>query len=370
MRALLLIRILLLLLIGTPLIAHATPPTWADHPPEEYIVKRGDTLWCIAEKYLKEPWRWEEVWHANPSISDPNLIFPGDKIVIRGEGSHRTLGIARGKHWEKYHAYHASHKENGTEQNGHKLRPHIRVSKVDGAIPSIPLDHIRPFLNHSKVMTEDEIDAAPCVVALAGEHIVSGRGDTVYVDDYYPEMGKVFYFFREGEPYIDPVTHDFLGIEAEVVGEGQVVAHNDVATLYVSRSYREIEIGDRIIKEEEDKLKPFFNLQPPINNATGTIISVFGGVTQIGQYEVVVVTGGEDQNRRVGDVLAVYQKQKSIPIRIQDILTTNQERRVLEELPYVRVGETIVFRVFERVSFALVVRATKPMYLHDEVGRP
>lgn len=339
--------------------AYAIPPWMNGSAPQIYEVKKGDTLWKIAALYLNEPWRWPEIWKDNPEIENPHLIYPQDKIYLQYDGNgHPRLTVERGQA-EQPQTY---------WQNGErvvKLSPQIRRRDVKSAIPTVPRHFIEPFFNQSRVITSAEVEYAPTVIALDEDHLIVGAGDRIYATGIPATFSAGnFSVFRVEKCYKDPETKESLGIEGLVLGESEIEMPGDPASLLLTKSYSEIRIGDKLIEPAYEPTNAYFFPKPPATAASGQIISVFGGLSQIGQFQVVVITGGDNQQREVGDVLAVYQNQKDMPSRFTS--------KKLEhcDFPSLKIARLVVFRVFDRVSYALVMSAIRPIYLNDQVGQP
>lgn len=326
-----------------------------ENAPQSYRVQAGDTLWDIACRFLRDPWRWPQIWQANPSIENPDRIFPGDRIVLSHLEGRPRLSVERSQYSR------VLNKQTGVI----KLRPRIRELPVDRAVPTIPLHIIKPFLNESRVITPSQAKHCPPVIALDEDHIVVGTGDRFYVSRMSSLKGEDIYaVFRPEKNYIDPQTKAFLGVEGLLLGKAQVEREGEPARLILIESFAEVQIGDRVTQTLKEKMNPYFVPKYPEGEPRGQIISVFGGVTQIGQYQVLVITGGKDRCREVGDVLAIYQTKKDIPSRLLF------EKNRTYHFPPLRIGTSIVFRVFDKVSYVLVMNATRPIYLLDEVGKP
>lgn len=331
-------------------------PEWIlQNAPSSYIVKSGDTLWDVACTFLRDPWRWPEVLCFGSDEIDPNLVYPGDKLILGFEKGSPRLKLERGKTFETVD------KHTGVV----KLRPRARILPPDNPIPTISLSVIGPFLNHSRVVNDNQAYNSPCIVALDEDHIVVGAGDRIYVSGMSSRiLDDVFTVFRPGKRYIDPCTKRDLGIEGYVLGTAEREVIGDPSRWILTQSFAEIKVGDRLIATLEEKLEPYFVPRFPQAPSEGQIISVFDGMTQIGQYQVIVITGGQDRCREVGDALAIYQTQKDFPAGFFFRFQSKYE------YPPMKVGHCLVFRVFDKVSYALVMDATRTIYLLDYVGPP
>ncbi|WP_126457052.1 LysM peptidoglycan-binding domain-containing protein [Sulfuriflexus mobilis] len=328
----------------------AAPPVLNTSHPDKYVVVKGDTLWDISARFLRDPWRWPDVWQANPQVKNPHLIYPGDVISLSYDANGKpVLRIQRGRQTVK-------------------LSPGIRATKLDRAIPTIPLDAIRQFLSRPLVLTQKEIDAAAYVVASAGEHVVAGAGDRVYVRGIKGDTQSKFSLFQPGKPYRNPGADkdDILGIEAIYVGEGTAQAFGDPTTLLLTSTEREARSGDRVMPFDENEISEHFMPHAPRTKVEGgAIIGVVDGVSQIGQHQIVVLNKGTQDKMDIGTVLAVYRSGETI----HDLVTT-ENRDDTVTLPDERAGTLMVFRSFDRVSYALVMEATRAMHIYDAVRNP
>ena len=313
--------------------------------PDRYVVVKGDTLWDISGKFLDSPWLWPEIWYVNPQIDNPHLIYPGDVINLVYVDGKPQLRVQRGK---------------GT----FKLSPKVRAERLDKAIPTIPIDSIQQFLTQPLVVDEDTMENAAYVVSSAGEHLIVGAGDNIYVRGINAEQGNRFNVFRPGDAYIDPDSGEILGYEAMYLGDGLARRFGDPATLKLSRTTREINIGDRVMPMSHEDVYAYFTPHPNPNDIEGTIIAVVDGVTQIGQYQVVVINRGKRENVDVGTVFAVEQR----GVRIPDQVTP--DTKDLVKLPDERAGLLMVFRTFDKVSFGLIMKATSPLHVGDRIRTP
>ncbi len=325
-----------------------------DTAPERYLVQDGDTLWDISRKFLHNPEEWQEIWHANPDIENPNLIFPGDTIALTYIEGKPRLSVSRG------HTSPSLNKQTGVI----KLHPRVRELPVDKAIPTIPLHVIGPFLNESRVVSQQQADHCPRIIALDEDHIVVGTGDLFYVNGLAAtNTDDVYVVFRPTKTYFHPKTKEKLGIEGLVKAKAQIEKPGKTARMVVLQSFEEVKIGDRITGTGKQPVSPVFIPKAPKGKPKGYIISVFGGINQIGQYQVLVVTGGKDLEREPGDVLAIQQTHKDLPLR----LVYDKEKRY--HFPPLTIGTCVVFRVFDKVSYVLVMDAIRPIYLLDQVNR-
>jgi len=320
--------------------------------PEIYTVVRGDTLWDISGAFLSKPWLWPEIWQINPQIENPHLIYPGDQIALVYVDGQPRLQLTRGN---------AGRTVRLTPSDTVSLRPKIRSTPLESAIPAISLDAIQGFLVQNRVVEPEVLNAAPYIVQGDAERLILGAGDRVYVRGALPDS-ESFNFVRKGPLYVDPETQEVLGREATYIGLGIAVAQDDdIATMAVTSTREEVQIGDRVLPTEERKVSSNFYPSGSPEGVRGEIISVFGGVSQVGQYDVVVINRGEREELQVGNVMAIYKRGAVARDRI-----ANETIR----LPSERAGLMMIFRTFEKLSYALVLSAERPLAINDEVRAP
>lgn len=322
--------------------ALAEEPQLRPDYPEEYTVVEGDTLWDISNTFLSTPWYWPEIWHVNPQIENPHLIYPGDVIrLVYFDGKPR-LTLDRNKVV--------------------KLSPKVRVVDQAEAIPSIPLDEINNFLSRSRIVSAEDLARAPHVVSGEAKRLVLGKGDRLYARGDFEDAVSVYGIYRKGETYVDPVTGELLGVQAMDIGSGKMRAlEGDIATLLMTRTTEEVRVGDRLLTEEQRSIDSTFFPSAPDSDIEALIIAVEGGVTQVGKMDVVVINRGDREGLTVGNVLAVYKRGGVIKDRVKGDMVT---------LPDERAGLVMVFRTFEKLSLGLVLEAERPLAIKDLVRNP
>ncbi len=328
-----------------------------DHP-DRYVVVKGDTLWDIAGRFINEPWRWPDIWQTNPQIKNPHLIYPGDTLVLSFVDGKPQITVAERNS--------STTTENAGSLKGSvvKLSPKVRVTEIPKAIPSIPIDAIQPFLTRPYVMEKQQLDNAPYIVDFADEHIAGGAGYRAYVRSIDSGNYRKYDVVRPGAPYSDAITGEILGYEALYIASSVLQRTGDPATVLLESTELEVLKGDRLIPAIEDKPVTTFFPKPPKGKIHGSIIAVLGGVTQIGQYNVVVIDRGQVDGIEVGTVLAIDQRGELV----RDTVTENSADTV--QLPDERAGTLMIFRTFPRVSFGLVMNTTKALHVKDRVRNP
>ncbi|WP_277053036.1 LysM peptidoglycan-binding domain-containing protein [Zestomonas thermotolerans] len=314
--------------------------------PDRYVVVKGDTLWDISGKFLRQPWKWPQIWHANPQIENPHLIYPGDVLSLVYVDGQPRLMLSRGE-------------SRGTI----KLSPMVRRTPMAEAIPTIPLEAINSFLLNNRIVDKvEDFEGRPYVVAGNAERVVSGAGDRVYARGLLEPGVQVYGIFRQGRTYVDPDTQEFLGINADEIGSGEVVAEEgDISTLLLSRSTQEVRLGDRLFPTEERAINSTFMPSEPSSEIQGLILDVPRGVTQIGQFDVVTINKGKRDGLVEGNVLAVYKTGETVRDRV-----TGDAVKIPDE----RAGLLMVFRTYDKLSYGLVLNATRQLAVLDKVRNP
>ncbi len=314
-----------------------------DDYPDSHTVVKGDTLWDISGTFLSNPWMWPEIWHVNPQIANPHLIYPGDIVKLIYLDGQPRLNIDRSNRVVR-------------------LSPKARVIEHNEAISAIPLDEINNFLSRSRIVDKGVLESAPHVVAGKAKRVVSGKGDTLYARGDFDSNVPVYGIYRKGETYIDPDTHEMLGVQALDIASGKMRAlDDDIATLLMTRTTEEVRVGDRLLVEESRAIDSSFFPSAPSVEIDATIIAVEGGVSQVGKMDVVIINRGERDSLAVGNVLAVFKRGDRIKDRVRGDLVT---------LPDERAGLVMVFRTFEKLSLGLVLEAESPLAIKDRVRNP
>lgn len=312
--------------------------------PEIYIVKKGDTLWGISDMYLQEPWLWPELWDVNPQVDNPHLIYPGDELYLVWVDGQPRLRLRRGRDV--------------------KLDPSMRVSPLDLAIPVIPLDEIGAFLKRHRILSADDLNNSAYIVSGDQGHLLSAPGDMIYGRGYFPEGERAYGIYRAGDTYRDPLTEELLGYQAREIGGAKLLSSNEapVTELQINRVNEEVRHADRLLPLEERVLDATFQPRAPgADIENGFMIAVDGGVTQIGTTDIVVLNKGVRDGLEIGHVLAIYQAGELVFDKVA------QEN---VRLPDTRAGLALVFDVFEKASYAIVLKSNRVLKVGDKVKNP
>jgi len=348
--------------VGQP----APPPVLNPRHPETYVVQRGDTLWDIAAKFLRDPWNWPEIWQVNPQIENPHLIFPGDTLtlVYNGNGRPAVTVTERGP---------AVVTGGGGVE---RLSPRVRELPLENAIPAIPYAQVQAFLSRSVVLERKQLAHLPYVVANRSG-LVSSAGEDFYARNATSAKGYLYNVVHLGNKLVDPDDNAMLGYEGIYIGQSRVERAGDPATLHLLDSTREALVGDYLL-DEQDPLPTNFIPHPPAKDVEGRIIAVMDGIALAGQFDVVVLNRGANQGLDPGTALRIYQTGKVVRDQGGGRGGGQGGRNGREggafgkkvRLPDEPVGTMMVFRTFDRMSYALIMEATGDISVLDTVRNP
>jgi len=324
------------------------PVPLASGAPNEYVVQVGDTLWDIASTFLRDPWYWPEVWYVNPQVENPHLIYPGDVLaLITIDGQTRITNV-RG--------------------STYRLSPQARVSPLSESINSIPYEEISAFLSRGLVLEKDEAERLPYILATRGDHLMASAGNEIYIRGGQPaQNGTRYSVVHVADELRDPDDDDLIGYQGIYVGEGALSRGGDPATVALTDTNREALAGDRLIPETVDIPLNFFPKSPDID-VDGRIISVVDGVSLIGQFQVVVMNRGARNGLAPGDVLTVFQAGEVVTDRFGGNSFVGGGDKVT--LPDEAAGTIMVFKVYDRIGYGLVMEATSDIHVLDAVRNP
>lgn len=333
----------LILALATTLCgASERPIQLADKAPVQHVVVPGDTLWGISAQFLKEPWRWPEIWHMNrEQIRNPHRIYPGDVIVLdRDANGNPRLRI---------------------QQDG-KLRPQIYAESNVTAIPPIPPNVIEPFISQPLVIEEKELDKAARIIATQQDRVFLGEGNVAYVDDAEPSQ-EFWQVYRSGKPLYDPVDNTrILGYEAFYLGTATQTRPGQPATFEITSAKQEIGRSDRLVPASRPPLVDYIPHKPD-TSVDGRIVSVYGGVGAAGRGSIVSLNLGSEAGMEIGHVLAL-ERNRTVTERDEN------DQKINVQIPSERIGLLFVFRTFNRISYALVLQSEGTVEVNDFVRTP
>ena len=355
---------LLLLLLASGIL-QAQEIQVQDNPPDRYTVQKGDTLWGIAGRFLKQPWRWPDVWRMNrDQIKNPHWIYPGDVVVLdRSDGQPRlTL-------------------ERAAASNPNRLSPTIRVGPLAAdAIPSIPPGDVEPYLSRPIIAGPEGLPGAGKIVAARDPRVVRGAGDAVYAVSVEPKSGTEWLIYRPGRVLRSFDSNEFLGNEMRFLGTATVERFGEVSTLRITSAREEILFGDLVVPAPREELVNYVP-HAPDSAVDGRIIALANDSVETGRGYLVTLDRGGRDGIEVGHVLAIYHPAPVIvdprPYEGGDVLSklADQTRAIVPptrylNLPPERSGLLFVFRVFDKLSYAIVLNTTEPIVVGDVVRKP
>ncbi len=345
------IKIISLICFLLPVLASADQFQIRPDAPNRYVVVKGDTLWDISEKFYEDPWKWPFIWGLNKeTIKDPHWIYPGDVVFLD-----RSSGTLRINEMETSNVTQGMRDESGVI----RLSPRVRedISSHD-AIPSIPVADIAPFLSRPLVVDKDALKKAPSLIGAREGRVVLGAGDICFATGLSSDMGDKWQIYRPGKKFIDPDSGELLGIEAIYLGDAEVTHFADVSTVSITHSVQEAHQGDRLVVPSIDTSTNYLP-RAPASSISARVISVYGGVSQAGQNTAITLSKGARDGLEIGHVLALYHKGEVVKSEGKSYT-----------LPDERYGLAFVFRVFDKVSYALVMQTKLPVQLLDRAQNP
>lgn len=366
----------------------ATAGDLADGAPERYVVIKGDTLWGIAKRFLKDPWKWNELWKANQGqIPNPNKIYPGDVLVLDKSAAEMRLKLL--------------------SMATVKLSPQVRTAPTAAeAVPTIRAADIEPFLSKPLVIVKNQLADAPRIVRTQESRVALGAGDIAYVQGLNKDQGRFWQMFRPGPPLIDPVSNETLGYEAIYLGEAKVNTPGEVTTIEIISSPQEVYAGDYLLPSPREVTLDGYAPHAPAKKVDARIIALYTELFETGPGSVIVLNKGSRDGLEPGSVLAIYRNLDAPTYTLRESSlwgrtglfysaknpNTNYQNEPLGDrnspvygrigpmgaqfkndkdnipvvsMPIERYGLMMVFRVFDTASYALVMNATRPVNILD-----
>jgi LysM repeat protein len=350
------------MLVGLTLLGLADPiraagtadePQLQDNPPERHIVVKGDTLWDISRRFLKNPWRWPDLWGLNKDeVRNPHLIYPGNVIVLDRSGLRPRLRLENNGSGGLVEAG-----RNSAVGSTVKLSPRLRSQDLTAApISSIPASVIEPFLNRPLVVTEPDFEQAPRIVAVSESRVLAGAGDAVYVGGTPRQGVATWQVYRSGKALVDPISNESLGFEVIYLGDAQLAEAGEVATMRIARARQEIGIGDRLVEAPASDILAFAPRSPDGSRngvEPGQVFGLFRAGRQVKPRRMPSTVSNDTHRKTIRSVHSDYASEAA------PVMT-----------PAERYGDAFVFRTFEKVSYALVMSTTRPVNLLDLARAP
>jgi hypothetical protein len=346
-----------------------TPPlVLKPDAPDRYVVVPGDTLWGISGRYTDSPWRWPELWGMNrEQIQNPHLIYPGYVILLDREKGRLSIGAPAtpGTPVTGVPGEAVSRGPAGSA----RISPRVRAeSLARQEIPSIPASAIEPFLSRPLVIEPEGLDKAPTIVATQADRVVLATGNTAYVRGIGDSREESWYVYRRGNALVDPDTNRVLAYEAIYLGTAQLTRGGEPATVVLTSSVQEVGAGDKLIAAGVPQPINYAPHSPP-TFVKGRVMSIYGGLGKVGEagpQQIITINRGKADGIEIGHVLALY----SLGGTVTDTTRPRGDPAAQIRLPDERGGLAFVFRVFERVSYALIMNVTRPVNPLDVVQTP
>lgn len=320
----------------------AKPIELAPDAPDHHVVVTGDTLWGIAGKFLKDPLRWPDVWKMNAEqVKNPHRIYPGQVVILDRSGTDPQLKLGQVV----------------------KLEPQVRVEMNAREIPAIPPQAIEPFLAQPLVIDMRQFENAPRIVGTQENRVFTGNGDTIYVSGADPKVG-LWQIYRPGRAIVDPETQEALGVEAMYLGNARKISESgEITTLLITAVKAEIGRGDYLVPASRPDVINYVPREPA-QPVTARVMMMHSGDREGGRNSVIMISRGKRDGLELGHVLSLHRAGTTVSNRFDD------GRPQTHLLPDERYGRVFVFRVFDRVSYALVMEAAWPVMSGDRVSQP
>lgn len=362
--------------------AYADTVALAPDHPDRYVVQKGDTLWDISKRFLKDPWRWASVWTINEQIKNPHLIYPGDVILLTYVDGKPQLSVMREEKLAPVAPAAAEapqadvepvtmpttgiEEPAGETPSGMKvvrLRPKAHAESIASAIPTISPDAIVPFLTEPLVVGRSELERAGYVTIGLDDRVALGDGSQFYARGLKKKNNNIEYYqvFRQGAALKHPDTGETLAYEAQYLGDARMLEPGDPAKLVVTRVKQEILPTDRLLAAPEKAALPYYFPRAPDKNVKGRILAAVNGLREFGPTTIVAISLGKREGMQEGHVLRIMRH-----VGVSKDPVTKR----MYKMPDEETGLLMVFRVFDKVSYALIMDANQPVHIHDALRTP
>ncbi|MCO8094068.1 LysM peptidoglycan-binding domain-containing protein [Acinetobacter lwoffii] len=337
---------------------NVNPPALKANAPNVYVVKKGDTLWDISKRFLKNPVRWPEIWASNKHVKNPHWIFPGDRLLMCDYQGRPIIGKDEGDGCEGIISRYLG---------STSLQPQIRVESLNNTIPVIPLEHIKQWLERYTLLAPDSVQGTPYILGTADQRVLAGKGQKVYARGHGLVVGQRYAVYREAEPYVFTDANGkkyTAALELQQVASGIAVrGEGDVTTLELTDSYNaEVRRGDRVLPEYDPMLPTLFYPTNAENIAAGgQIVRVLGSIGTAARHSVVTIDRGTAHGVQTGHVFSVNQKGEVV---------TDPKTKERVQLPGEHIGQVMVFKTFDQLSYAYVLESELPIKMGAGIQAP
>lgn len=336
----------------------------------KYTVKKGDTLWDISSQFLRDPWYWPEIWHKNRQVQNPHLIYPGDELTLIYVNGRPQISVNETPPQEVIPqqvtppVIRTSITSDRPALRRVKLSPSIREHGIDADVFTIPGDAIRQLLTKPRVVTKEELEAAPYILASDDNHLIMAQDNIIYIRGEIDKDRVRFTVFRPGKELIDPETDEVFGFEAIYAGEARIKKYDDPAIAQLTSTTREIRIGDRLLPVDKGKIDNLYYPRPPELEVKGQIISLHDALFGVAKYQIAVINRGSRDGLEVGHLLET----QTAGYDVEDNYSLRQRGDI--RIPDKRSGLMMVFRIFDKVSYGLIMESTNVISKRDVVVTP
>lgn len=324
-----------------------------DNPPARYTVKRGDTLWGISGRFLKNPWKWPDIWGVNKDlVKNPHLIYPGDVIILDLTGLTPRLrleGMPDGGLSRWY----------GYELQVTKVEPRIRSQSSRSAIPTIAAKDLEPFLIRPLVLDPDAVARSPRIVATADSRVVMFADDMAYATGIDKNKGAYWNLYRPGRIFLDPDTGEELGKEAVYLGDAEITSFGEISTVHITKAIQEVGKDDRLTVMPPQQSQPYAPHAPERQVHGKVMAGTDNSVYEIAPLSVVILNRGARDGLEVGHVLGLFRSEGAVTLGDRSV-----------PLPEQKYGLVLVFRVFNKLSYGFILTSKRQVNVGDIVRNP
>ena len=302
---------------------------------QPYIVKPGDTLWDIADHFFKDPFKWVKIWERNLYITNPDLIYPGNKIWFDG----RFEGGLRVERWQ----------------------PQAKAKPVERLEKPIDLSQLLTVLERQDFIQPGEVEGVGHILDSQDQRLNYGRNDHLYLrlnQDAKP--GDLFDVFRTSDPIHDPHSGELVGMLVVHLGQVRITSQADgVYRGKVEKAFEELSRGDRLkpAKEIDPRIVPSY----PENELAGSVLYIRNNAFEAGQHQIIGINLGQQRGLKPGSALSIFRAGRKIKDQVTGETVT---------LPEEEIGQALVLVPQQDASIALITKSTSSINIGDSVKNP